>query len=315
MKKWLQRIGLSIFFCASIVAAPFYVELNKTAILKTPVIYLGDIFKGLPKNLHEKPIGMTPPPGKQAVFDNAWLRAVSRQYNLTWEESQVIDRVTVERACDRIETKFLSERLEHALKPYVHNRDFRVRFETSFEGVLVIEGTPQEFTVENIHYRKATGHFKANLVFPKVKKPQTISGYVVEYIQIPTAARPLAKEHIIRKNDIEWQKVELKKVSDNIASSFDQLIGMEAKYSLKPGMPIKMNEIHRPLFVKKGAIVALTYSAGKINLSTKAKALESACYGESVRVQNIKTRRTVTGIVKDLNHVETYSNEVAVCQK
>ncbi|TFL18010.1 flagellar basal body P-ring formation chaperone FlgA [Jannaschia formosa] len=84
-------------------------------------------------------------------------------------------------------------------------------------------------------------------------------------------------------------------IADGFADPRD-LIGMEARVNLYPGRPIRQVEVGAPTVIQRNAVVPLVFTRGGLTITLEGRALQRAGDGESVRVMNLSSRSTVTGI-------------------
>lgn len=76
------------------------------------------------------------------------------------------------------------------------------------------------------------------------------------------------------------------------------VVGQEARVALFAGRPILPTEIGPPALVERNAIVRLAYEAGGLSIAAEGRALDRAGAGDAVRVMNLASRATVTGLVR-----------------
>ncbi len=77
---------------------------------------------------------------------------------------------------------------------------------------------------------------------------------------------------------------------DNI----EKLIGTRSKRDLRPGQPVRNNQI---CVVCKDDTVEIVAETGGIAIRTAGKALQDAGYGEQVRVENLRSHKTISAQV------------------
>ena len=77
----------------------------------------------------------------------------------------------------------------------------------------------------------------------------------------------------------------------------DEIIGLEARVNLYAGRVIRASEIGPPAILERNQLVVMTYKTGMLNITTEGRVLERAGAGERVRVMNLSSRKTVTGLV------------------
>jgi flagellar basal body P-ring formation protein FlgA len=73
--------------------------------------------------------------------------------------------------------------------------------------------------------------------------------------------------------------------------------GQEARVTVFAGQPILAVNFAAPALVDRNQIVTLIYAQGTLQIVTEGRALGRAGAGEMVRVMNLGSRATVTGIV------------------
>ena len=80
-------------------------------------------------------------------------------------------------------------------------------------------------------------------------------------------------------------------------ASIEDAVGLEAKVALYPGRPILMRQLRAPALVERNAVVRMSYARGPLRIVTDGRALDRAAAGEPVRVMNLASKQTVTGVV------------------
>ncbi len=74
------------------------------------------------------------------------------------------------------------------------------------------------------------------------------------------------------------------------------VVGMEARVNLYPGRPLLTRDLGLPTVVERNATVPLIYRAGGLTITLEGRALGRAGEGEVVRVMNLSSRNTVSGV-------------------
>jgi flagella basal body P-ring formation protein FlgA len=87
-------------------------------------------------------------------------------------------------------------------------------------------------------------------------------------------------------------------------ATIDEAVGKEAKVTLYPGRPILLAQLGAPALVERNALVRMNYVRGPLRIVTDGRALDRAGAGEPVRVMNLTSRQTVTGVVAPDGSVE-----------
>lgn len=77
----------------------------------------------------------------------------------------------------------------------------------------------------------------------------------------------------------------------------DQAIGQEARVILYAGRPIRPGDIGPAAIIERNQIVTLRYRSHALSIATEARALGRAGPGDVLRVMNLASRTTVSGVV------------------
>jgi flagella basal body P-ring formation protein FlgA len=92
------------------------------------------------------------------------------------------------------------------------------------------------------------------------------------------------------------------------ATRLNEVVGLEARVILYPGRPIRLDQLGMPAVVERNQVVTLVYRAGGLTIETEGRALARAGVGDSLRVMNLASKKTVTGRVSDDGAVEVGGN-------
>ena len=106
------------------------------------------------------------------------------------------------------------------------------------------------------------------------------------------AARTLRAKSVISADD-------LKGVADGALApaDFASAIRREARVTIFAGRPVREGDLQSPALVERNAIVPLAYTQAGLTIRTEGRALSRGAAGDVVRVMNLGSRATVTGIV------------------
>ena len=79
----------------------------------------------------------------------------------------------------------------------------------------------------------------------------------------------------------------------------DEVLGMEARVALYPGRPIRPGDVGPAAVVERNGIVPLIFRRGGLTIHAEGRALGRGAPGETVRVMNLSSRSTVSGVIGD----------------
>ncbi|PIE12432.1 MAG: flagella basal body P-ring formation protein FlgA [Rhodobacterales bacterium] len=108
---------------------------------------------------------------------------------------------------------------------------------------------------------------------------------------VPT--RTIRAHSIIGPEDLALKRVDIA----GTYSDMSELVGQEARVALYAGRPVRRGDIGPPALVERNQLISLIYSRGDLNIATEGRALQRAGVGDLVRVMNLSSRTTVSGIV------------------
>jgi flagellar basal body P-ring formation protein FlgA len=140
----------------------------------------------------------------------------------------------------------------------------------------------------------ATPAKAANVARPANPAPQ-IGGDAQE-AEILILVRDVARGQRITDADIDWAPASSARAARNSVADIDLALGMETKRSLKAGQPLQANDIRQPALIRKGEPVKLIYASPGLKLTVDGQAQADAGKGESVRVLNTFSKRTIDAV-------------------
>ena len=120
----------------------------------------------------------------------------------------------------------------------------------------------------------------------------------VKMAHIPALKNYVQAGTVIGATDIAWIDVPAQQVSQNIITDPQRMIGMAAAWSLPAARPIRETDIRMPILAKKGTLVTMVVSTPNMTLSTTGRALENGSLGDTIRVVNTSSNKTVQGTVR-----------------
>lgn len=77
------------------------------------------------------------------------------------------------------------------------------------------------------------------------------------------------------------------------------VVGQEARITLYPGRPIRPGDVGPPALVDRNQLVQLLYRTDTLTIRTEGRALDRGAAGDRVRVMNLSSRSTVSGVVSE----------------
>lgn len=117
-------------------------------------------------------------------------------------------------------------------------------------------------------------------------------------IVVPT--RTIRAKEIIAAADLQVKATDVA----GAVWQLSDLIGQEARVALYPGRPIRPSDIGPPAIVDRNDLVTLVFDRTALSITAEGRALGRGAAGERIRVMNLSSRTTVTGVIRPDGQIE-----------
>ncbi len=158
----------------------------------------------------------------------------------------------------------------------------------------------QPYEIRSARFDTSSGRFTASLVVTdnsEIRKIIGLNGRIYSVIEIPVLNRPMRPGDVITRGDVEWVAVRANTADRNAVTDLAEIIGQTPRRSLRAGTPIKRRDVRAPVVIAKGSIVTLELRTRRMTLIAKVKAAEDGAKGQTIRLLNTRSNRTVEGVV------------------
>lgn len=129
-------------------------------------------------------------------------------------------------------------------------------------------------------------------------------GWIV--LGVLLTAWPAAADTLIASRTIRAQAIltaadlaVIEKTTPGTLTMAEEALGLEARVVLYAGRPIRPQDIGPPAIVERNQIVTVYFRSGALIIAADARALTRAGVGDLVRVMNLASRNTITGVVRE----------------
>ncbi len=117
-------------------------------------------------------------------------------------------------------------------------------------------------------------------------------------IVVPT--RTIRAKEVIVSSDLDIKTSEV----NGAVRRPEDLIGQEARVALYPGRPIRPADVGPPAVVDRNDLVTLVFDHVALSITAEGRALGRGAAGERIRVMNLASRTTVTGVIRPDGQIE-----------
>lgn len=114
----------------------------------------------------------------------------------------------------------------------------------------------------------------------------------------------VAARVLVRGETITAQNSRIERVSYTKALGDNELVlGMVAKRRLREGQVIAVSLVDKPSVIERGQKVIIIAGDALVSASIEGEALASGAVGDTIRVRNLQSKKTLEGQVRDANYV------------
>ena len=131
----------------------------------------------------------------------------------------------------------------------------------------------------------------------------SLTGRVLEIIRVPVLNRRVKAGNVIREGNIDWIELEARRVRDSFVTDAESLIGQQVVRTLIAGKPVRTRDVRSRVLVAKGSLAMLTLKTNRMLLTVRVLAMGDGGMGETIRVLNTRSKKTIEAIVTGAGHI------------
>lgn len=290
---------------AAALAAPAFAaspRLKPIASVDADTVRLSDLIEGLDQR-GEVPLFAAPTPGGRGTIRAERVLEAARELGIEGIDTAEVRLVTITRPGRGIGR---AEMQDLILKAFSAERGAG-----SFDLTLDERITPRMLDARKAANLQATivsrdpraGRFEARIAAKDGTETWTVTGSYAEMREIAVPAADLERGDAVQAKDIALVKRPAGQIPTDIIADPAEVVGLIPRRTLRAGEPIRQADIAKPLMVEKNQIVTVTYATRGLALSMRGRAQSSGAKGETIRVQNIQSKRLIEGQITGPAHV------------
>jgi flagella basal body P-ring formation protein FlgA len=292
----------------SLIAAPFIAKAQAEAVapmLKSSVtvhadiVTFGDLFDHA--GLHsEKSVFYAPPLGTSGqVSVNAIQKSLER-LDINSVDFAGLQDITIKRPAIQLEQDVFDEIIKEALlnKTGSVERLLNINIDSYPESVLAPANVKTPVSLKHLNYSDATNRFTAHLSVSNNSTDIVITGRAVQMAEALTVTSHKSAGDIIRNRDLKIMQVPENRLPYNgYITDRSQLIGKAVSRHLRAGSFIQTSDIQDPILINRNDIVTVVFQSGQLSLTVLGRALDEGAKGETIRILNLQSKRTIAASV------------------
>ena len=306
MSKRIVPLFLALVLGFAAQAASAEALLRSRVVVEGPVVTMGDLFD----NSGDKAsvvVMRAPAPGMRVSVDADWLSHVAMINGLSWHPRGLFEEASITRAGIPIEREQILASLHKALEAKETPADFQIETDNNLRPVMVPVGAPAQLQVRDLYYNHQDRRFTATLTVPQDGADLSrimVSGRLVTTLQVPVLTHAIERGEVIMAADLGSVTMRETDIRANIARDPGQLVGMTFKQqSARPGQPVQLTDLQKPLAVTRGAQVTMVLQHGGMTLTAQGRAMDQGSMGDVIRVTNSHSNTTVEATIVGANQV------------
>jgi len=300
-----RRFFIAIVFATALLsaaAARATPVLQSEVVVNDDMIHLGDIFANAGDKA-DVAVAAAPKPGRQAVFDAAWLANIAHANALEWTPAAQTDHVTVERAGHAVPASAIEDAVKKAATEKAAKGGMGGKIQVSLDNRnIALYADPDDgpsVQVRDIWIDKEGSRFTATVAAGPDASAQVVkvSGQLYEVTSIPVLTRRVGSNDVIGPEDIRFIEVRSDSIESDVITDPDALIGMSARRQAVDNVPLRAHDFRAPVVVTKGSLVSMVLQTPYMQLTAQGRAIEDGAKGQVIKVMNTQSKMTVDATV------------------
>jgi flagella basal body P-ring formation protein FlgA len=269
------------------------------------LIRLGDLFDGAVSD-PMRPVAEAPLPGQSVTLDAAWLAALARAIDLPWQPTTRFDQVRVTRNGVAIEPGTVKVALLQALNARGVAGDVDIAFDGEGPHLVLPVNAEPTVAIESLTYDPQSGRFAAALAAPAIGPAEataTISGRAFTMVDVPVPNRRISPGDTITEADIAWISMPADRVALGVVTELADITGKTPRRPLRAQQPVRTGDLVEAVAVTKGSLITVALEGSNMSLTVQGKALQNGAIGDTIRVVNTMSNRTLDAVVVSASRV------------
>lgn len=274
--------------------------------LEGPTITIGDLFLDAGDKAGTE-VSAAPAPGKKVVYDVTALRQVAESVSLSYTPSGNYERVTIIRASEALKNSEILDMVRAEITRAAPNKDFDLSLDNHSLEIHRPKNEKMNPKLVDFSLDPIKNRFEGTLLIDRTASQDAevikIAGRAMPTVEVGILATNLPAGSAIGNSDIEWRRVPQDKAGADALTDPSKLAGLETRRSLSAGTLLRLRDVRGARLVTKGSVVSIVIETASMQLAAQGRALNDAEYGETVRVVNTQSNRTIDAVVTGSNKV------------
>lgn len=301
----MKRFFLLPFFL--LLALP--VQAETTLALKEKVsvagenITLNDLLKA-PVDQGKVALFAAPQPGESGTIAVARILEAAQAYGIGKIAEPEWTAVQVEREARFIRSEDIQEAIrDRVLKDLHVNADaLEVNLNRDIADIAIEKDIDAPLQFSYFRFDTTSGRFEARLFIPgsavvSETAPLAALGSAHEMAEAVQLKHALTRGEVISKSDIMLVRMKRQQLSNSALRQTSDAVGMLAKRTLNENTMLRGSDVEKPKLIMRNDMVLILYQTPTIMVTARGKAMMDGTLGDTVEIQNMQSKRNLTGTV------------------
>jgi flagella basal body P-ring formation protein FlgA len=276
------------------------VRVRETVSVAGGMVTLGDLFRGIPKAKQDREVVRAPEPGRSRRVSSSLMNRIAEDNGIAWHTADSGVIAKVHRKSHEIGRARVKAAVRRALAARDVSDELRIELSNPNLDLVIPTTVPKTVRLEDFTYRRNSGRFSARAHAPADGQSHTratITGEAVRMVRVPVLKRRVDRNERGREDDIRWVERRQDDIRSNTVTDADTLVGNIARRPLASNELLRDTAIEEPILVEDRSLVTIKLRTDSMNLTAKGRAKEDGAKGDTVRVENVQSKKTITGVV------------------
>lgn len=286
-------------------------RLRDVVTVASDIVTIGDLFSNS-GDLAAVAVFRAPDLGKTGTVSVDAVASAAADAGLTAFDRAGVDMVSVTRAARQVSATEIADAIKSELSATLaaEPKNIDVTFDRSPGVIYASPQSAAPVTVQRIVQVASGGRFEAIVHIDQGATVQEIrlSGLAAAVQEVVTATRQFDRGDMVTAEDLAVTRVPVRQTVPGAASAMQDLVGLAARRSIRPGAVLASRDFEPPNLVERGEMVTIVYRGRGLMLTARGKSLNNGAKGAGVSVVNITSNRILTATVVDRGTVEVTSN-------
>jgi flagella basal body P-ring formation protein FlgA len=315
----LLAATLASLVSVSVVRAENPAVLKPVVVVASEVVTLGDLFHdaGL---YAETAVFRSPDLGESGMVDTHAVMLAAARVGLTDIDIVGIQEVEVRREARMITSNDINVVLQQEIARRLNLpnwEDISMRFSDAVWSIPADALSAEPVSIVSLNLstpltsQGGLSRFEVLLSIDQGNRQQKhrLRGTALPMAEVTVLTRPIARGEVIRRGDLEVQRVPLSRAQRMEPAYPDMLIGFEARRAMRPGVPISANDVQPPTLVARNDRVVIELRTGRLAISADGRAMEAGSEGDTISVINTHSKRVIDATVIGRGRVQLHFNK------